>query len=289
MILASTQQHNPSSITLSPFELLPTETLANILHCTADACGLSSLLALAGTSYRLHQVYLVHRSALNALALDTTYGPIQDVIQLATHNASQEPHIKRDVPLSAALERNVIFYGNTALRWEEIYPFKKWHGEQSINRRLLTDDERRKLRRAVYRIWLYDAAYHNPHFSRYTRRMLQVQTKRLQLLQGWTNAELAELVDMQRIFRRVLAMNVCPSNGRVERKVIARYGQEHAMNLFFKPEGAARLQSAQIGYLSGQTHYQHQPQTRNSRYITNGQHDPGEEGFGDDVRYVLHP
>jgi len=286
MIPPSAQHHAPPSITLSSFELLPTETLANILHVTADACGLTALLALASTSYRLHQVYLVHRSALNTSALDTTYGRIDDIIQLATHNASQEPHIRRNVPPSAALERDIIHFGKTASRWENIYPFKKWPGKHSINRRLLTDHERRRLRRAIYRIWLYDMAYHNPHFSRYTRRMLQVQTKRQQLLQGWSTSELTEVVDVQRIFRRVLAVNVCPSNGRVEKKVQARYGQEYALNLFFSSEGASRLQPTQIAYLGGHTHYQHQPQTRNSRYLSNAQHDPGEEGFGDDVRYA---
>jgi len=116
--------------------------------------------------------------------------------------------------------------------------------------------------------------------------MLQVQSKRLQLLQGCTTAQLAEIVDVQRIFRRVLAINVCPSNGRVEKKVQARYGQEYALNLFFNSDSDARIQSAQQAHLSGGTHYQHQAQwNRNTRYITNAQHDPGEEGFGDDVRY----
>lgn len=281
-----TEPDTPSALILSAFELLPTETLANILHVTAHECGLPTLLALASTSYRLHEVYVLHRSALNASALDTTYGPIQDVIQLATHNASQDPHIMRNVPLNAALERDIVQLGETALRWEEIYAFKKWHGERSLNRRLLTNEERCRFRRAIYRIWLYGEAYHNPHFSRYTRRVLQVQSKRLQLLQGWSTAQLAEIVDVQRILRRVLAVNVCPSNGRVEKKVQARYGQEHALNLFFNPDSDLRSRSAQLGYLSGATHYQHQAQwNRNTRYITNAQHDPGEEGFGDDVRY----
>lgn len=271
-------------IYISPFDLLPSETLTTILQHTAADCGIHSLLALSATSHRLHKIYHIHRISLLASAIDCTYGPLQDIINLITYNSSQPVHVDHHVPMSITLLRNTLSVGRIARRWEEIYPFKKWQGENSIHRRLLTDMERRRLRRAVYHIWLYDRAFHTPLFPGITRNRPELVAVRTRLVQCWNTLELAEVMDMQRVFRRVLAHNVCPINAKVQRKVQQRYGDQYAMNLLFNTTGTMQPSGALHGMLPGVTHHQHRPLSHHrSRYMMSARHDPALEGFGDDI------
>ena len=271
---------------MTQLDFLPSETLSHILHCAAE-CGLSSLLALAATSQRLHAIYTVHQLPLLQLALDASYGPLEDVIQLVTHNASQPAHLVRAAPLSYALMKTIIDVGRIAKRWEEIYPFKKWQGANSVHRRLLNAKERRALRRAIYRIWLYSKAFHTPKFSRFTRRIPQIQILRAKLLYGWTVTDLAEIMDVHAILRKVLAENVCPSNARVQKKVEARYGEEYASSLFFGNQAISMVSQTQS---NGSTYYQHLPPSQpDSRYMIGIHHDPALEAYGDDIRYANRP
>jgi len=270
---------------MTQLDFLPSETLAHILHCAAD-CGLPSLLALAGTSQRLHAIYTVHQLPLLHLALDASYGPLEDVIQLVTHNASQPAHLIRAAPLSFALMNTIIDVGRIAKRWEDIYPFKKWQGASSVHRRLLNAKERRSLRRAIYRIWLYSNAFHTPKFSRFTRRIPQIQILRAKLLYGWTVSDLAEIMDVYAILRKILAENVCPSNARVQKKVEARYGEEFANSLFFGSQAISMVSQTQT---NGSTYYQHLPTRTDSRYVIGNYHDPALEAYGDDIRYAPAP
>ena len=269
-------------MTITQLDFLPSETLAHILHCAAG-CGLSSLLALAGTSQRLHAIYTVHQLPLLHLALDASYGPLEDIVQLVTHNASQPAHLIRSAPLSFALMKTVIDVGRIAKRWEKIYPFKKWQGASSVHRRLLNSEERCALRRAIYRIWLYSKAFHTPKFSRFTRRLPQIQILRAKLLYGWTVTDLAEIMDVYAMLRNILAENVCPSNARVQKKVEARYGAEYANSLFFGNQAIGTVSQTQS---NGSTYYQHITSGRDSKYMVGGHHDPALEAYGDDIGYA---
>jgi hypothetical protein len=278
------ESHQLSRAHLCPFEYLPSETITHIFNSTATECGIPAVLALSRSSHRLHQIFLVKRLSLLTSAVDTTYGPLQDTIQLVTQNSSQAPNTSRNVPISIALLRDIIQMGKTARRWEDIYSLKRWQGEQSVDRRLLTSDERRVFRRAIYRIWLYSKAYHNPYFTRNIRRLPKVQEARAKLLHGWSLEELGEILDVKEVFRRVLSSNVCPSNTRVTKKVEARYGQEHAVNLFFSTAQSGFTAQNQLGLLNGSTHHQYLTPSRGSRYMISSRHDPAMEGFGDDIR-----
>lgn len=91
------------------FDTLPTEI---ITHIFLSLPNISSAIALASTCYRFHNVF--HSSKrlliLNEAA-EAEFGPVDDVVQLLTHNASQPAHIRRSVPLSDALMRQIVKIG----------------------------------------------------------------------------------------------------------------------------------------------------------------------------------
>jgi len=95
--------------------------------------------------------------------------------------------------------------------------------------------------------------------------------------------DLAEIMDVYAMMRKVLAENVCPSNARVQKKVEARYGEEYANSLFFGNQAIGMGPQTQS---NGSTYYQHLPSRRDSRYMMGGHHDPALEAYGDDIRYA---
>jgi hypothetical protein len=156
-----------------------------------------------------------------AHALEAEYGPLDPAIQVLTHNSSQSAHIHRSVPLSFALLKQLLDMGRIAASWEDIYPLHHW-GTDYASRRLLDSEERFRVRRAIYRLWLYTKAFHNATHPRETRLHRSVIHQRAALLHNWSNAELAELEDVRAILRAVLKANVCPSNGQVRQHLLAR-------------------------------------------------------------------
>ena len=122
-----------------------------------------------------------------------------------------------------ALIKRLLQVGRTAEKWATVYPSQKWTGDESVDRRLLSDQERRKLRRACYRIWLYDMAFHTPQHTRTGRVLPQVVRTRAQLLRPWAGEQLAEMLDLLAIFRAILHSHICPSNGTVLRRHKQRF------------------------------------------------------------------
>ena len=201
--------------------------LANelLLHILQSCPTISSLLALASTCRHLHAILAHHKLPLLYQSFEAQYGPINDAIRLVTYNGSQVAHVLcRSPPHSMALLKRLVEVGQIARKWTTLYPSQKWTGEESANRRLLSSEEKYSLRRACYRIWLYDMAFHTPlHAHRTTRLLPQLVRTRAQVLRPWPGEQLAEILDLYAVFRTILHFHVCPSNGTVLRRHKQRF------------------------------------------------------------------
>ena len=229
IISTDTSVHPPPQTATMLFEDLATELVIQVfLSCSS----INDVLALSTTCRRFRNISLSsQRLAILEHAAEAQYGPLLDLTQLLTHNSSQPAHFTRDVPFSFALVKQIVHAGRIAEKWCNIYPFKKWkHNYES--RRLITDDERYRLRRAIYRTWLYSRAFHNalhPRESRVTRPVIQ---KRAALLHNWTTPEIAEIADVNNVVREVVQNNICPSNGTIARKFKKRHPNNDQSLLF---------------------------------------------------------
>lgn len=211
-------------------EFLATELVTNIFFSLSS---IDDVLALSSTCHRFRDIYnSSQKLALLETVVDTQFGPLQDLTQLLTHNASQPAHILRSVPFSMALLKQIVHTGRVAEKWADLYPFKKWKYNYE-NRRLLTMDEKYRIRRAIYRLWLYSRAFHNKSYPREIRVLKAITQIRASLLHNWTTHELAELADMHGVIREVLQNNVCPSNGTIARKFKKRHPDISEHHLLF--------------------------------------------------------
>ncbi|KAK3069788.1 hypothetical protein LTR53_011603 [Teratosphaeriaceae sp. CCFEE 6253] len=267
---------------------LPNEILTHIFTALPT---LDSVLALSATCSHLRRLYHgSQRLTILAAVVDRQYGPLHDMVQICTYNASQPAHLPRSVPLSDALLAQLLPIGRCAQQWEELYPLKKWKNDYA-SRRLLTPPERRRLRRALYRLWHFTRAFHNRNHPRHARRLPAALAARTALLQHLPTRALAEMLDVHHILRDVLANNVCPSNGKVRQKLQKRY-PEHppgrsagfAIHLNYPPpstnwcDTADWLNTSALISSAKYTHHARLQQT--SRY-----HDASLEGWGDDINH----
>ncbi|KAI9834518.1 MAG: hypothetical protein M1838_005496, partial [Thelocarpon superellum] len=261
------------------FEDLPTEL---VLHVFRSCSSVADVLNLASASHRFHRaVTPSQKLPILFHAAEAQYGPLDDAIQLVTHNQSQPAHLARRVPFSQALLEQLMAVGGVARQWEEIYPAKKWKANFE-DRRLLTDAERYRLRRAVYRLWLYDKAFHNRSFPRFSRLQRSVILERAELLHNWPTGELAEMEDARHVLREVLQNHICPSNGTIQRKVRKRFPDVEPQLLF----------NIHLNYPPPPSQYQqhfhtaHQITASNkyyTKYSMAAPHDLGAEGWGDEI------
>lgn len=263
------------------FDTLPNEILT---HVFLSLPSITSAIALSSTCHRFHSAYNSSKKIIILQeAADTELGPINDIVQLLTQNASQPAHIQRDVPMSEALLRQVIKAGRVAQHYEEIYTFKKWKTDYA-NRRLLTSQERYNLRRAIYRLWLFDKAFHTFAHVRTCRGLPEVAMKRHALLHNWTTNELAEMLDVHIILRDLVANNVCPSNGKIRQKFSKRFPESNHQLLFnihlnYPPAPSSFVPDSWYHNSAiGSSRYQ-------SRLAPSRWHEPGAEGWGDDISH----
>ncbi|KAF2012548.1 hypothetical protein BU24DRAFT_425192 [Aaosphaeria arxii CBS 175.79] len=212
------------------FEFLATELVS---HIFSSCSTIADVLALSSTCRRFRNIYTSSQKLLILEeAAENQYGPLQDLTQLLTHNSSQPVHIIRSVPLSMALLQQIVHAGRIAEKWCDLYPFKKWKHNYE-NRRLLTEEERYRVRRAIYRLWLYSRAFHNREHPRELRAAKAVYERRAGLLHNWNSYELAEIADVHTVLRDVVHSNVCPSNGTIARKFKKRYPDTSEHHLLF--------------------------------------------------------
>lgn len=209
---------------------LPAEILTQVYLSLPTV---SSALALSATCHCMYSTYHSSKRLLILThAAENEFGPLDDISQLLTHNASQPAHVRRNVPVSDALFQQIIRVGRVAKKWEDIYPFRRWKSNFA-DRRLLTTVERVVLRRALYRLWLFDRAFHNSSQVRTCRLLPDIVRERAALLHNFGTLELAEMLDVHLIFRDVVANNVCPSNGKLRAKYHKRFQEvsPHHVNI----------------------------------------------------------
>ncbi|KAI7222975.1 hypothetical protein KC333_g806 [Hortaea werneckii] len=270
------------------FDILPNEIVTHVFHSLSD---ISSVLALASTCHHFHDVYQKQKLSILTQAADAELGPIDDIVQIVTQNTSQPAHIHRNVPMSDALLKDVWRVGKVAQQWEDVYPFKKWKNDYSA-RRLLTPAERYTLRRAIYRVWLFSAAFHTRQYIRTSRNLPHIVHERALLLHNFSTVELSEMLDVHCILKDVIANNICPSNGKIRQKFHKRYPESNHQLLFnihlnYPPPpnpswqaggGDGWFNSSLI--TSAKYHQTHMSRLQPSRF-----HEPGSEGWGDDISH----
>lgn len=183
--------------------------------------------------------------------------------------------------MSEALLHQIIKTGRIAQKYEDIYPFKKWK-VNFANRRLLTSAERFTLRRALYRLWLYSKAFHTPAHVRTCRGLPEIMRERASLLHNFSTFELAEMLDVHAVLRDMVANNICPSNGRIRQKFQKRYPEGNNQLLFniHLNYTSASSNFASDGWVSNGSFNKYQ-----SRLASTKWHDPGAEGWGDDISH----
>lgn len=274
------------------FEYFPTEIVTHVfLACDS----VDDVIALSSTCHRFRSIYSSSRKLMILqAAAETQFGPLEDAIQLVTHNASQPAHILRSVPFSFALLKQLAHVGRTAEKWCDIYPFKKWKANFQ-DRRLLSAEERYRLRRALYRLWLYTRAFHNRGHPRDQRMNLQAIHQRSELLHNWSTDELAEIADLHSVMRDVIHTNVCPSNGTIARKFKKRHPEaEHQLlfNIhlnyppppFSAPLPTSAFHNPPPPFANA---FHNSPaltaKYHNSKFQATAFHEPGAEGWGDDI------
>ena len=201
-----------------------------LLHIFQSLPTISSVVALSSACRHFRTLISTHRLPLLYLAAEAQFGPLPDAIRLVTHNSTQPVHIDRaSPPQSLALLQRLLVVGRVANKLGTLYPSHKWHGtDLSSCRRSLTSLEKRHLRRAVYRLWLYTLAFHNAAHARNTRQQPPIVRSRALLLRPWPASELAEMLDVQYLLRGLLEYHICPSNGTVLRRHRARYPHDQA-------------------------------------------------------------
>ncbi|KAI9816339.1 MAG: hypothetical protein M1832_005096 [Thelocarpon impressellum] len=261
------------------FEDFPTELLQHVFR---SCSSVADVLSLASTCHRFHKTFASsQRLPILEGAAEAQFGPLNDAVQLVTHNGSQPAHLIRRVPFSLALLKQLMTVGRVARKWEDIYPVKKWK-HNFEDRRLLSDPERYRLRRAIYRLWLYDKAFHNRSYPRFSRLHRPVVLERAELLHNWSTAELAEMEDVRQVLREVLQNHVCPSNGTIQRKFHKRF-PETEQQLMFNihlnyPPPPSQFQQ--------HFHTTHQVTSANkyyAKYTPGSHHELGAEGWGDEI------
>lgn len=282
------------------FEDLATELVSHIyFSCTS----ITDILALSSTCRRFRNIYASSQKlAILEEAAEAQFGPLRDLTQLLTHNASQPAHVIRDVPFSLALLKQIVHTGRIAEKWCDIYPFKKWKYNYE-NRRLLTSEERYRIRRAIYRLWLYSRAFHNRNHPRELRAQKLVIQKRAGLLHNWSTYELGEIADVHAVVRDVVHTNICPSNGDIVRKFKKRHPESNEHHLLFNihlnyppPTAVSFPHTAHNPFLTNtppstlQSHFHSTPyhssrQTSRSKFNfhPSHSHEAGAEGWGDDI------
>lgn len=279
------------------FEYMATEVVTNVFtFCNS----IDDVIALSSTCKRFRGIYNgTQKLRILQHAAEAQFGPLEDAVQLVTHNDSQPAHLLRTVGFSYALLGQLVHVGRISEKWSDIYPLKKWR-DNFEDRQLLTHDERYRLRRALYRLWLYSRAFHNGQHTREHRMNPLMIHERAELLHNWSTEELAEIADVHAVLRDIVHSNVCPSNGTIARRFNKRHpDQKHQLlfniHLNYPPATApfAPPPTSLSAYHSPPSllfaHFHSSAMITNkyhtayNRYAFNASHDPGSEGWGDDI------
>ncbi|KAF9886632.1 hypothetical protein FE257_011272 [Aspergillus nanangensis] len=270
-----------------------------LLHVFRSCDTILDVLNLSSTCRRLRHIFHQSNKLQTFVKIaEIEFGPMHEIIQLVTQNSSQPAHLTRTAPMNIALLKQAVQIGRVAQKWETIYPIKKWKTDYE-NRRSLTDNERYRLRRAIYRLWLYHRAFHVRLYDRFTRNFPHVVTERAQLLHNWSTAELAEIEDLRAVIGDVVQNHICPSNGTIQRKFHKRYpGTNHQLTFNIHLNYPSSDPTSAYGFLNPNpnpnpvdshfhtahpSNFTESPAKYRSRFRNDLFHDPGYEGWGDEI------
>ncbi|PYH57966.1 Brix-domain-containing protein [Aspergillus niger CBS 101883] len=121
---------------------------------------------------------------------------------------------------------------------------------------------------------------------------------RAQLLHNWSTAELAEIEDVRLIIGDIVQNHICPSNGTIQRKFRKRYPESNHQLTFnihlnypssSSPAGATSLfekdlnPAEQYFHTAHPSNFTESPAKYKSRFRNDYFHDPGSEGWGDEI------
>lgn len=198
------------------FQDLAPELVHQIYNCLPT---ISDVINLSLTCHRFNHL-LRNAQKLSTLfaAADREFGPIEDIKMLVTYNTTSPAHAKRDPPLSYALLRQAIVIGMVGKKFEDVYPTIKWQ-DDFLYRRMLTNDEARRVRQAIYRYWLYTEAFHNRMHPRIHRLQPALVEERSQLLRNWSTTALIEIEDVRLVMEDILKRQICPTDGVVFQRI----------------------------------------------------------------------
>ena len=187
----------------------------SIQHIFFDLRTVQSIHALCLTSRRFHNAY-AHSSQKVLIAervLETHYGPLYDATQLVTLNSAQPVHHIRTPAFSLALAKQIVNNGHHIERWTQIYPLLLWRSQPTA-RRTLSSEEAYRLRRALYRFWIYNEACADE--SRAEEFSILASHRHLFFAQYPTH-ELRELEEVLCVFEEMLKYDCCPSDSTIQR------------------------------------------------------------------------
>lgn len=228
-----------------------------ILQIYTSCSSVQDVLNLSLTCRRMHHLLpSSKRISIFFSIMENEAGPILDMIQFLTINDSQPAHTIRQPPPSLSLLRQVVSVSRVAHTWEEFYPLFKWRDDYT-ERRALNTDERFRLRRAMYRLWLFSRAFHNPLYPRQSRLQAALVEEKSRLVRNWSTEEIAEIEDFRNVMRTVL-QSTCDSNDMLHYELLPSYIRPSHYNI---------NASTMLFHSSQHGHRTPEPGTQNARYV----------------------
>ncbi len=207
---------------------LSTEILQRIYEYTE----LGDLVHLAQTSRRNYRAFLGRRMPLLERAMHNSYSPLPSLLKLAISN---EPEKWRK-PIGTELRTNLILnriisvgnapkytldllkkmvvYGRVAERWTELYPRLRWRFA-SDDRRLLYNNEKQRLRGAIYHHWTYTSLFHSRIYTQYSPdppSPASFEDPRHRLLRTYSTTDFIQLSEYLAHVELLVELDLYPSN-----------------------------------------------------------------------------
>jgi hypothetical protein len=198
---------------------LPVELIQKIYKSCYDV---RSVISLSKTCKQFHAAFESSQK-LNILqiVIRRDFDPLEEAIQVVTYNESEPAYQYRDPAISLALIKQLYTVGSTVNKWCDIWPLLRWR-EDTSSRRLLLPHELTRLRRALFRYWLYTVAYHSPQFLSLDHGfpIASASDRRLTFIRRYDDDEIMELAEVQWVFEQMVHNDICPTNAMLHRRYL---------------------------------------------------------------------
>ncbi|KAL9065902.1 MAG: hypothetical protein Q9157_007320 [Trypethelium eluteriae] len=128
------------------------------------------------------------------------------------------------------------------MQWRQIRPSKQRDNEGDIvDQRCLVGVEARCLCKAVYRVWLYGARFHEVE-SAGGDFDEDANDAQVEYLRRYESCGLADMLDFHQILLHVLGSSICPSKEAVERRVRKRSDNSRHLDFYVLSAKSSRSQ-----------------------------------------------